>query len=419
MKMNKVKLGDVAEINSKTFQIDEFDEILYLDTSSVTKGVFDNFIHLSKNDIIPSRAKRAVKDKTIVYSTVRPNLQHFGIFENPKENVVVSTGFVTIDVKDNLVDPKYLYYNLTQDNYTNALHTIATNNVSSYPSINPSDLENLELEIPKDIQIQTAIASVLSSLDDKIELNNKINKELENLAKTIYDYWFVQFDFPNEEGKPYRSNDGKMVWDEQLRCYIPKNWSTCQLKHFLKNENNSIVPGIHLQGQFYTPIDELPKRQMSFYGGLDGKEANSSLQTYQIRDILLGAMRVYFHRVCIAAQNGITRSTTMVLRPYNGNYLPFIYELLNQDMTIQYAARISAGTQQPYVNWEDALAEYTVILPEEKYILGYSKIINPVIEEVFYRVKENYELTKIRDFLLPLLMNGQVGVKNCIREYSN
>jgi type I restriction enzyme, S subunit len=149
--MNKVKLGDIAEINSKTFSINDFDEILYLDTGSVTKGIFDDFVRLSKDDNIPSRAKRAIKDKTIVYSTVRPNLQHFGIFENPQENIVVSTGFATIDVKDTLVDPKYLYYNLTQDNYTNALHTIATNNVSSYPSINPSDL--VKLKNPPALQV--------------------------------------------------------------------------------------------------------------------------------------------------------------------------------------------------------------------------------------------------------------------------
>ena len=205
--MNKVKLGEIAKINSTTFRVDNFDEILYLDTSSVTKGAFDDFIHLSKNDTIPSRAKRAVRNKTIVYSTVRPNLQHFGIFDNPEENIVVSTGFATIDVIDNLVNPKFLYYYLTQDKFTNYLHTIATNNVSSYPSINPSDLENLDLEVPKDIKTQTAIARVLSSLDDKIELNNKINAALEKLAKTIYEYSFVQ----NAEEKWERKKIGEMA----------------------------------------------------------------------------------------------------------------------------------------------------------------------------------------------------------------
>jgi len=263
-----------------------------------------------------------------------------------------------------------------------------------------------------DKKTQTAIAHILSTIDDKIELNNKTNKELENLAKTIYEYWFVQFDFPNEKGKPYHSSGGKMVWNEQLNRNIPEDWSACQLKYFIKNKNDSIEPGNHLQGQFYTPIDELPKRQMSFYGGLDSKEANSSLQTYKIGDLLLGAMRVYFHRVCIAAQNAITRSTTMVLRPYNKEYLPFIYELLNQDTTIQFATKFSIGTQQPYINWEGALSDYTIILPEEKHIIEYSKIINPIIEQVFCRVKENYDLITLRDFILPLLMNGQVTVKD-------
>jgi type I restriction enzyme S subunit len=149
---------------------------------------------------------------------------------------------------------------------------------------------------------------------------------------------------------------------------------------------------------------------MSFYGGLDSKEANSSLQSYEINDILLGAMRVYSPRVCIAAQKGITRSTTLVLRPYNSNYMPFLYELINQDETIQYASKISVGTQQPYVNWNDSLSDYSVIVPEEKYILEFSRIIRPIIDKVFTLVKENYELSQLRDFLLPLLMNGQVVV---------
>ncbi|MDR0367756.1 MAG: restriction endonuclease subunit S [Bacteroidales bacterium] len=180
--IQKVKLADVADVNCNTFRTSDFDEILYFDTSSVTKGVFGDYIKLSKNDVIPSRAKRAVKNNTIVYSTVRPNLQHFGILKNPKENTVVSTGFATVDAKKN-INPAYLYYCLTQDKYTDYLHTVAANNVSAYPSINPGDLEKLELEIP-DLATQHRIAAVLSCLDEKIVLNNRINDNLPTPARS-------------------------------------------------------------------------------------------------------------------------------------------------------------------------------------------------------------------------------------------
>ncbi len=96
--------------------------------------------------------------------------------------------------------------------------------ITSYPSLNPSDIGNLEFDIPVSISEQQKIAKVLSDLDAKIELNNKINAALEAMAKTLYDYWFVQFDFPNANGKPYKSSDGKMIYNEELKREIPEGW---------------------------------------------------------------------------------------------------------------------------------------------------------------------------------------------------
>lgn len=219
--MQKVKLGDISKLNAETFK-NNFNKIYYLDTSSVTKGRFEKYSVFENGAKIPSRAKRAVKDKTIVYSTVRPNLKHFGILKEPSENIVVSTGFTTIDVK-NFVDAKYIYYFLTQNSLTNKLDTIASNNVSSYPSIKPSDLENIELALPT-LLVQQKISKVLSNIDDKIELNYKINMELEQMARQIYEYWFLQFDFPDENGNPYKSSGGKMVQSNILKREIPIEW---------------------------------------------------------------------------------------------------------------------------------------------------------------------------------------------------
>ena len=224
MGMKKYKLGEICELNNATLKSsDNFDEILYLDTSNITKNCIAELQpFFIKN--APSRAQRKVKDKTIIFSTVRPNQKHFGILNNPPKNLIVSTGFTTLDVKKtNDFDANYVYLKLTQPYIVNHLHTLAQNSVSSYPSINPDDIGNLRFDFPS-LPTQQKIAAVLSSLDDKIALNKKINAKLEAMAKRLYDYWFVQFDYPDKNGKPYKTSGGKMVWNEVLKREIPEDW---------------------------------------------------------------------------------------------------------------------------------------------------------------------------------------------------
>lgn len=219
--MNKIKIKDIFNSNQETIKLSNCDFINYLDTSSITTNRIDNVQYLNvKNDIIPSRAKRNVKKNTIVYSSVRPNLKHYGIIRKPLENMVASTGFVTLDIKDETQNnADYMYYNLTQNKYTDYLHTIACNNVSSYPSINPSDIENMEIEIEPDIDKQKQIAKLFVDIDNKIELNNIINEKLEKLAKTLYEYWFVQFDFPDENKRPLISRIFALI-NNQFRLAV-------------------------------------------------------------------------------------------------------------------------------------------------------------------------------------------------------
>ena len=160
----------------------------------------------------------------------------------------------------------------------------------------------------------------------------------------------------------------------------------------------------------YTPIDSLPMRKMTFSDFQKIENARTSLIRYSFNDILIGAMRVYFHRVCIAPFDGITRSTTIVLKPKKQNHLPFLYQLCNEEKTINFASKVSIGTQQPYVNWVNGLAEYKFAMPNLKLIERYSIKIMPLIKSVVTREKQNHQLTQLRDFLLPMLMNGQVSV---------
>ena len=162
-----VKLKEIADFNKESMSKNSnYEFINYLDTANITNGVEE----------APSRAKRIVHNNDIIYSTVRPNLCHYGIIDSSVENMIVSTGFTVISCKDG-INPYYVYNYLTQNDITSQLHSIAENSTSAYPSIRPSDLESIEINLPR-LEIQNKIAKILTDIDRKMKLNNEINNNL-------------------------------------------------------------------------------------------------------------------------------------------------------------------------------------------------------------------------------------------------
>ena len=187
MELKKYKLADIADFNKSSISKSEtFKEIIYLDTSSITENVVSGTVIMNTKEA-PSRAQRKVTNNTIIYSTVRPRLKHYGILSRPQNNFIVSTGFTTIDIKDlykNKIDPRYLYLLLTQPTITDYIGNIADTAVSAYPSINPSDLSSLCFMFP-DYDIQKTIADIWNNYDRKIELNRAINQNLPTLDRSL------------------------------------------------------------------------------------------------------------------------------------------------------------------------------------------------------------------------------------------
>lgn len=181
MELKKYKLYEIADLNKNSISNSDntFSEIIYLDTSSITENVISATCVVATHEA-PSRAQRRVEKNTILYSTVRPRLKHYGILSSPETNLIVSTGFVTIDVKSeflNSVDARFLFLLLTQPHITAYIATIADSAVSAYPSFNPSDISALEFEFPE-MNIQKHIADIWEHYDRKIGLNRQINDNL-------------------------------------------------------------------------------------------------------------------------------------------------------------------------------------------------------------------------------------------------
>ena len=414
MEKLKIRIKDICDINLSSISASETDkEIEYLDTSNLVK----NEIFLLQPYILkdaPSRAKRKVKHNTILYSSVRPNQEHYGILLHPEYNLIASTGFITLDIKEdkkNSFDAMYLYYLITQNCVTSYLQTIAENSVSAYPSINPDDLGNLNFYFP-DIEEQRKISSVLRNIENKISICKESYKTLESLAKLIYDYWFTQFDFPDENGRPYKSSGGVMVWNEKLNRKIPLGWHYGNLFEIAKFTNGLACQKYRpKEGEDALPVIKI--REMH-----EGYNSDTEEVGYNIPD----AVKVYNGDVLFSWSaslevmlwchgNGGLNQHIFKVTSANGFPKSFYYfQLLNYVSVFKKMAEARKTTMGHIT--QDHLQQSTIAIPDDISIANkFDEIISPILEKIVHLQEEITELTKQRDELLPLLMNGQVIIK--------
>ncbi len=198
-----------------------------------------------------------------------------------------------------------------------------------------------------------------------------------------------------------------MVWNEKLKREIPEGWCVENLEYYIESITDRISAS-NKGKSFYTPIEVIPRKKFSFSDYAPIEEATSGLCRYKEHDILLSNRRVYFHKVCVAPSDGITRDTVIILRPQE-ELLGYAFQLVFSDHFISYATQHSYGSEQPVLSWESA-KKYKVIKPLHCIDVRYSRIVNPMIGQILANEREIRDIKRFRDELLPLLMNGQVSV---------
>jgi len=298
-----------------------------------------------------------------------------------------------VEDKD-VVDRRFFYYYLkfATGGFLGAL------NGSVMVHITKSSMEKMIIRIPKKLDDQRRIASILSSLDRKIEMNNKINADLEEMAQAIFKNWFVDFE-------PFK--DGKFV-DSELGM-IPEGWKVGRLKDLLYLRKDSIKAAN--KGNLpYLPIDTIPMHCLVATDFKSNDEAKSSLQTFEQNDIVVGAMRVYFHRVILAPCKGITRTTCFVLSVKNENALAYSLMQCNQDEAISFAEKTSKGSTMPYAVWDGGYGEYKVVIPPSEVMKSFNDLLSNFFSKMNKNAIENRTLSLLRDTLLPRLMSGELEV---------
>lgn len=328
-----------------------------------------------------------------------------GIVRNLVSPTTVASGiFVLRNIIKDKLDTEYLFQFLKSSNFKAFINAVKASG-STIIHLYQRDLAKLELEVPH-ISVQKAISRVLFTIDSKIELNNRINAELESMAKTIYDYWFVQFDFPDKNGKPYKSSGGKMVWNEELKREIPEGWISAELKDIA-----DITMGQSPPGESY---NENGAGVIFYQGCTDFGPRFPSIRQYTTDpsryakpgDILLsvrapvGTMNITITECCIGRGLAALNS--------KDNCTPFLFEVL-RNLKQVFDRRNTDGTTFGAITKDD-LFSLKVVKPTENVLNEFSLIFQPVFEKQNTIALENDKLSELRDWLLPMLMNGQVKV---------
>jgi type I restriction enzyme S subunit len=385
MKMNKIKLKDIANINMG--QSPKSENYSFNEGTPFLQGNRTFGRKYPKIDTYTKKITKLAKKGEVLISVRAP----VGDLNIAPVDLCIGRGLSSLNSFNDL--NQFLYYCLKYNMKT----ILKQGSGTTYESINKDILENLELIAPIE-KYYKKVEEILFKLDEKIELNDKINSELENMAKTIYDYWFLQFEFPNEEGKPYKSSGGKMVWNEELKKEIPDGFKIEKIENFCR-----IFTGKKDVNQ------ALEKGKYKFFScSPNYKYSNEKI--YEGKAILISGNGSYTGRTILVndAIDLYQRTYACVLKNNLNCIEYFYYTLLKFFVPI-----VSGGTHGstiPYIIYDD-IAKQKIIINEN--IIGkFKKIISPIQNKIFQLKNENEELTSLRDYLLPLLMNGQIGFKN-------
>jgi len=422
-------LSDIAEINPETKnRFDDQEHINYLDTSNITKNFISDFHSLVVGkDKIPSRAKRKVRDNDLVYSTIRPINKHFGFISNPPEDLVVSTGFVVVRVDQSKANPRFIYEYLTQEKFTAHMQNIGEDSTSTYPGIKPDDLISIEINLPSR-ETQDSISAIATKIDNKIKLNQKMNKTLEEIAKTLFKSWFIDFDpvRAKAEGRP--TGLAKEISDLFPNSFedselgeIPKGWGLFPLGEFI-----DIKGGLSYKAKFLgdgvplvtmgciNPQGRFKRSGLKYYGG-----EYSNQHKLTKGNIVISTRDVTQDRVTLGAPAlipsdivGAILATNMYkvfLKGDIGNF--FLFETMR---TSRYRENIIASAKGSTVLMltKDAVLDYKFSLPQPALLNYFQSLSSLINERIDVLHSEISILQQIRDILLPKLISGELKIKD-------
>lgn len=392
--MSKHKISDFLENYGDgihgTPNYDENGTVYFINGNNLVNGKIQinaNTLKITEEEA--NKIKRDLNEKTLLLS-INGTLGNIALYNHEKITLGKSACFLNVkEEKDKI----FLKYVLSTKEFKKYMQLVATG--STIKNLAPSQVANYEFEL-KDNVDKYKVSSLLSSIDNKIENNNKINAELESLAKTIYDYWFLQFEFPNEEGKPYKSSGGKMVWNKELKREIPEGWAVKKL--------NSIA---NLYQPEILPSNLMKEDGKYFVYGANGIVGRYNKFNHEQPEIAICCRGASCGNYLMTLPKSWITGNSMVVTPKDSSVTK---EYLYHSLRYIDIKRYVTGSAQPQITRSN-LDGIKVVIPPFKSLEHFSNKAEKIRNELIKNINENNELSSLRDFLLPMLMNGQVQFK--------
>lgn len=394
IKQNKGATGiPITRIETLSNGLFNRDKLGYADIEDST--LYANYV-LENNDLLMSHINsKEFVGRTVIYK------------KQANECIIHGMNLLRIKTNPKLLDPEFAYYYFQTDTIKRCLYNLRKDAIGQ-SSIAISDIKNMVVSVPN-ISIQKEIAFVLRCYDRRIELNSQINQNLEAMAKQLYDYWFVQFDFPNEEGKPYKSNGGKMVWNEKLKREIPADWEVL-----------SLFDAVNVQYGFPFATEQFTEEETNvpvvrIRDILEGTTSAYSLEKanekYHLNenDVLVG-MDGNFHMNFWHDNIAYLNQRCVRLRAHSDSTISSIQILHSIKPYIKAKEQNAKGSTVGHLSDKDLKGLY-LIKPLKTRTFNPRKALDGLLALVIENKKQILSLTKQRDELLPLLINGQITIE--------
>ena len=357
--------------------------------------------------------KEEVEKGDILLTSEAPSGQ--GMIWDSDEKIILSQRLYALRVNKNLVDNSYLKYFIQSPLGQKSI--TRNNSGSTVSGISAKTFKNIKILIP-DLENQQAISKFLLTIDQKIQVNNQINQELEAMAKTLYDYWFVQFDFPDQNGKPYKSSGGKMVYNQELKREIPEGWGVEKIEEIAQTGSGGTPKSTN--SSYYTDGEvpwinsgELNQTIITSTSNFITEEGlrNSNAKLFPSGTILVAMYGATAGKVSFLSFEASTNQAICAImlsdvrmRYYLKNVIEDLY---------QYLVNLSTGSARDNLS-QDMIKNIKVVIPSNEILDRYFHFSNNIIKELTKKQQENEQLIQLRDWLLPMVMNGQVKLENWI-----
>ena len=422
MELKKYKLADIAKIeisgvDKKTIEgeipvrLCNFVDVYH--NWAITKDKAEHFMLASAKQAEINKCSIAKGQVAITKdSETRDDIGIATYFADDFDNVVLGYHCALITPDPTIVDGKYLNAFM----HTKYIQKYFENNASGSGqryTLSNSTINTIPVLLPS-LTEQHTIGKVLADIDRKIELNKQINDNLEAMAKQLYDYWFVQFDFPNEEGKPYKSSGGAMVWNEKLKREIPQRWTAAKIKDVAQTYSGGTptstnseyydggnIPWIN-SGELNNPIITSTTNYIT-EEGLN----NSSAKLYPQDTVLVALYGATAGKVSLLSFEACSNQAVCGVIPQNTIMTTYIRYYLSS--LYEHFITLSSGSARDNIS-QDTIKNTILPIPQEKILKEYSDAVTPIMSKIIANQKEMENLTKQRDDLLPFLMNGQAMV---------